>query len=44
MLGVIAIMTGKRTLDTYGDDMRERGQTEDRIAEVKTSLSVLSPK
>jgi len=41
MLGVIAIMSGKRNLSTYVDDMTERGQTAERVAEVKTALSVL---
>jgi len=43
MLGVIAIISGKRTLDTYTSDLRNRGQTEDRIVEVITILSVLRP-
>jgi len=38
MLGVIAIKSGKRTLDSYIEDMRDRGQTEERIQEVKTAL------
>jgi len=41
MLGIIAIKSGKRTLATYIDDMEDRGQTNERIQEVKTSLSVL---
>eukprot|EP01124_Arcella_intermedia_P033681 TRINITY_DN8145_c0_g1_i1.p1 TRINITY_DN8145_c0_g1~~TRINITY_DN8145_c0_g1_i1.p1 ORF type:complete len:294 (+),score=67.95 TRINITY_DN8145_c0_g1_i1:40-921(+) len=41
MLGVIAISSGRRTKDTYALDMRERGQTEDRIAEVLAALAHL---
>jgi hypothetical protein len=41
MLGVIAIGTKSRTLDSYAEDLRDRGQTEERIAEVKKALAVL---
>eukprot|EP01062_Namystynia_karyoxenos_P055905 TRINITY_DN46914_c0_g1_i1.p1 TRINITY_DN46914_c0_g1~~TRINITY_DN46914_c0_g1_i1.p1 ORF type:complete len:369 (+),score=140.73 TRINITY_DN46914_c0_g1_i1:92-1198(+) len=34
MLGVLATHTGARTWEEYIGDMRERGQTEERIAEV----------
>jgi len=39
MLGIIAVKSGTRTLDKYMEDMRDRGQTEERINEVKVALS-----
>eukprot|EP00455_Lapot_gusevi_P042545 TRINITY_DN5056_c0_g1_i1.p1 TRINITY_DN5056_c0_g1~~TRINITY_DN5056_c0_g1_i1.p1 ORF type:complete len:379 (-),score=113.36 TRINITY_DN5056_c0_g1_i1:70-1137(-) len=39
MLGVIALARGTRTLETYIDDMRSRGQTEERIACVSQALA-----
>jgi len=41
MLGVIAVMSGTRTLESYLKDMTERGQLSDRIIEVQTALAVL---
>ena len=41
-LGVFAIVTGKRTLEEYLQDMKVRGQTEERIAEVRESLKTLA--
>lgn len=41
-LGVFAIVTGKRTLEEYLRDMKTRGQTKDRIAEVRESLKGLA--
>jgi len=41
MLGVIAIVSGKRTLAGYLEDMKERGQTDDRITEIQGVLSTL---
>jgi len=38
ILGIIAIAGGSRTLKTYVDDMRARGQDEDRIKEVTAAL------
>ncbi len=38
MLGAIAITSGTRTLDTYIDDMKQRGQEADRIKEVTEAL------
>lgn len=43
-LGIFAVMTGARTLDEYLKDMRterDRAQTEDRISEVRATLSPL---
>jgi hypothetical protein len=43
-LGLLAVMTGSRTLDEYCEDMktkRDKAQTEDRIAEVRESLAPL---
>lgn len=40
MLGAIAITSGKRTLDEYIKDMKERNQTSDRIQEVTDSLKL----
>jgi hypothetical protein len=39
VLGAIAITSGARTLEAYLDDMKERGQTDDRIKEVFQALS-----
>ncbi|MFC1639012.1 hypothetical protein ACFL26_01945 [Patescibacteria group bacterium] len=38
-LGVLALATGKYTLDQYVDSMREREQTADRISRVRDSLA-----
>jgi len=38
VLGAIAITAGKRDLQGYIGDMRNRGQDEDRIAEVTAAL------
>ena len=39
MLGIIAYVSGARTLNAYVEDMKERGQDEQRIADVKKALS-----
>jgi len=39
LLGVISITAGSRTWATYLDDLKERGQTEQRIQVVQNSLS-----
>lgn len=44
ILGVIALTSGSRTIDEYIKDMEARGQSTERIAEVKHSLRHLSPK
>jgi len=44
MLGAISISSGSRNLQTYIQDMRERGQTEDRIHEVSNALDLLNMK
>jgi len=41
LLGAVAITTGKRTLAEYQQDMRDRGQTEDRIKNVTAALKGL---
>lgn len=41
-LGVFVIITGKRTLEEYLSDMKTRGQTAERIAEVRESLRELA--
>ncbi len=41
-LGVFAIVTGKRTLEQYLQDMKTREQTDERIAEVRESLKTLA--
>lgn len=38
ILGVIALTSGARTLETYVKDMIDRGQSEERIEEVKHAL------
>lgn len=43
ILGVIALVSGARTLAEYLEDMRDRGQTEERIEEVKIALKGLTP-
>ncbi|PIR94167.1 hypothetical protein COT97_02725 [Candidatus Falkowbacteria bacterium CG10_big_fil_rev_8_21_14_0_10_39_11] len=52
MLGILAIMSGERTLDEYcrdmamkapGDPILDRDQSPSRIAEVRKALSVLTP-
>lgn len=42
MLGIISMAYGKRTLDTYKIDMKDRGQTAERIGQIDNSLSKLS--
>lgn len=42
LLGAIAISTGKRTLKEYEQDMRDRGQTADRIRNVHAALKGLA--
>lgn len=39
MLGAIAITSGARTLETYVEDMIQRGQSADRITEVRKALN-----
>lgn len=41
-LGLFAIVTGKRTLEQYLQDMKARGQDEQRITEVGESLKALA--
>ena len=38
MLGCIAMLTGARDLDEYLHDMVERGQTEERLAEIQVRV------
>ncbi len=42
MLGIISMFSSVRTLETYKVDMLERGQTQERIADVSESLKNLS--
>lgn len=42
ILGIIAIMSRSRTLNTYAKDMKDRGQTDTRIAIVQESLKPLA--
>lgn len=42
MLGAIALVSGRRDLDGYAKDMKERGQTETRIAEIRETLAALA--
>lgn len=42
MLGIFALVTGRRTLDEYLADMKTRKQTDERIAQVKESLKTLT--
>ena len=44
MLGAISISSGNRSLDTYIEDMKVRGQTSERIQEVAKALSCYSVK
>lgn len=44
ILGVIALTSGSRTMDEYIKDMKARGQSFERIEEVKHSLRHLTPK
>lgn len=39
ILGIIAVMTKARTIDGYLDDMRDRGQTPERIKNVRKVLT-----
>jgi hypothetical protein len=41
ILGAIAITSGARTIEEYGEDLKERGQDEERQKEVLLALSVL---
>ncbi len=44
-LGIFAVMTGSRTLDEYCEDMRtkrDKAQSDDRVAEVRTALQQLT--
>ena len=43
ILGIFALMTGKRTLQEYSVDMRQRGQDEDRIRKVTKALETILP-
>lgn len=38
ILGAIALTSGARTLPQYVEDMKDRGQSEERIKEVSESL------
>ena len=40
ILGAIAITAGERTLETYIDDMKQRGQDAERIKEVTNALKL----
>ena len=42
ILGVIALTSKVRTMEQYIEDMRDRGQTEDRIEEVRLALRGLT--
>jgi hypothetical protein len=44
MLGAISITNGVRTLDTYVNDMKERGQDSERIKEVTSAINLLAKK
>lgn len=44
ILGVIALTSGSRTIEEYIKDMENRGQSVERIKEVKYSLRHLTPK
>lgn len=39
MLGAIALRSGSRTMEEYVEDLQLRGQTEDRIADVREALA-----
>jgi 8-oxo-dGTP pyrophosphatase MutT (NUDIX family) len=41
MLGAIAIVTGSRTLDEYIEDLKERGQDDQRRTEVREALKAV---
>jgi len=43
ILGAISMTSGARTLETYIDDMKIRGQTEERIQEVTNALKYVKP-
>lgn len=43
MLGAIALVSGSRTLEEYCEDMKDRGQTEERVKEVRNALKGLTP-
>ena len=42
ILGVLALTSGTRTLQQYIEDMRDRGQTEERIDEIREALKNLT--
>jgi hypothetical protein len=42
MIGAIALKTGKKTLEEYLEDMKGRGQTEERCEDVKNALGKLT--
>ena len=42
LIGVVALTTGKRTLPEYLQDMRDRGQTDERVQNVATALKHLA--
>lgn len=44
ILGAIAITSGARTIEEYGEDLKERGQDDERQKEVLLALSVLPSK
>lgn len=44
ILGAIAITSGARTIEEYGEDLKERGQDDERQKEVLLALSVLPRK
>lgn len=44
ILGVIALTSGSRTMEAYAKDMKDRGQSAERIEEVMYSLRHLTPK
>lgn len=43
MLGAIALVSGSRNLEEYCEDMKDRGQTEERVKEVRNALKGLTP-
>lgn len=44
MLGAIALVSGRRDLASYLRDMKERGQTDERLAQIQTTLAALGEK
>lgn len=43
ILGVIALTSGARTMEEYVKDMKDRGQDEERMDEVKNALKTITP-